>query len=345
MKKLISLLLSVTMLASIPVYIASAEENDVFIPAPVGTPSEWAELEIYEAMDNGIITDSVCLDFQTDITREQFCELIIKVFEKFNSETVSTEGISYRDTENESILKASALGIVNGYGEGIFAPDDKITREQIAAMLVRMLDKSDIGLDINKYNDNDFSDKETISEWALPFVNFLYDTGIMKGTGEDTIDPLGNTTCEQGVILAYRTFKNYEYYGKDIMATILEKDFISIATDEMACVALAEELVKNPVIGFSPMVAEAEEGYLPGFGEEEIKGFKEAAVFAPMIGTIPFMGYIFALEDGADKEAFMKELGAKAKLNWNICTTADQLVIAEKGNKVFFVMCPYGIEE
>lgn len=85
---------------------------------------------------------------------------------------------------------------------------------------------------------------------------------------------------------------------------------------------------------------EIEPGYLTGFDNTEITGFKEGAVFMPMIGTIPFVGYVFTLENAADAPAFISKLKSAANLRWNICTSADEMVAGSAGNKVFFVMCP-----
>ncbi len=343
MKKIISILLSASLIASIPAYIASAQEENVVISAPASVPSEWALEEIEKASMKGIITDAVCVDFQSDITRGKFCELVMTAYEKLNKESISTEGISFTDTDNESILKASAVGIVNGYGDGIFAPDDKITREQIATMLVRMLDKANIGLDVNKYEETSFADKESISDWALASVSFAYDAGIMKGKAEATIDPRSNTSCEEAILLTYRTYNKFAYYGKKTLAQSLGDAFDKIATDEKSALSIADELMKSEFIFFSPATMEKEDKYLQGFGEHEIKGYKECAMFSPMVGTIPFMGYIFTVDE-ENAEVFKAELEEKANLNWNICTTADELLVKVKGNKVFFVMCPYGAE-
>ena len=87
------------------------------------------------------------------------------------------------------------------------------------------------------------------------------------------------------------------------------------------------------------MSAPVEEGFLAGFGNTEIKGFKEGAMFAPVIGSVPFVGYVFFLEDNADASAFISTLKANADLRWNICVEAEEMVAGNVGNKVFFVMC------
>ncbi len=107
---------------------------------------------------------------------------------------------------------------------------------------------------------------------------------------------------------------------------------------------IADALLTNEVIQFMPMSMPVEEGFLNGFNEE-IKGFKEGVMFGPMIGTIPFVGYIFTVADGGDVDAFVKTLEDNANLRWNICTEAEELIVEAEGNTVFFVMCPKNFEE
>ncbi|MBQ2613818.1 MAG: hypothetical protein IJB80_00595 [Clostridia bacterium] len=108
---------------------------------------------------------------------------------------------------------------------------------------------------------------------------------------------------------------------------------------------IAETLVANPVIAFSGGAAPVEPGLLTGFGNTEITGFEEGAMFAPMIGTIPFIGYVFTLSDASQASSLIATLKANADLRWNICTSADEMVAGSSGNKVFFVMSPISFEE
>ena len=107
---------------------------------------------------------------------------------------------------------------------------------------------------------------------------------------------------------------------------------------------IADALLTNEEIHFMPATMPVEEGFLNGFNEE-IKGFEEAVMFGPAIGTIPFVGYIFKLADGADVDAFTKTLEDNANLRWNICTEAEEMVCEAVDNTVFFVMCPKSFEE
>ena len=84
-----------------------------------------------------------------------------------------------------------------------------------------------------------------------------------------------------------------------------------------------------------------EPGFLNGF-EAEITGFNNGVMVAPMIGTIPFVCYVF--ETDAPEE-LISQLEANYQLNWNICTQADEMLVKQYGKYVFFVMSPYTFEE
>ena len=108
---------------------------------------------------------------------------------------------------------------------------------------------------------------------------------------------------------------------------------------------IADRLISNEIIQFMGGAMPIEEGLLSGFDNTEIKGFKEGAMFAPMMSSIAFVGYVFELEDGADVEAFKTILKDSANLRWNICVEAEELIVENEGNKVFFLMCPKSFEQ
>lgn len=108
---------------------------------------------------------------------------------------------------------------------------------------------------------------------------------------------------------------------------------------DLSAEELANIIIKNDIIKFQSMVAPITEGWLMGFKADTIEGFKEGALFGPEISTIPFIGYIFILEEGADVVDFINNLKSSADLNWNICTSAEEITVGNVGQVVFFVMC------
>lgn len=108
---------------------------------------------------------------------------------------------------------------------------------------------------------------------------------------------------------------------------------------------IADRLIQNEIIQFMGGATPIEEGLLSGFDNAEIKGFKEGAMFAPMMSSIAFVGYVFELADDTDVEAFKTTLKDSANLRWNICVEAEELIVENEGNKVFFLMCPKSFEQ
>ncbi len=80
--------------------------------------------------------------------------------------------------------------------------------------------------------------------------------------------------------------------------------------------------------------------FFTGFDNYRITGYRDGAVYMPMIGSIAFVGYVFELEEGADPAAFIKGLTDNCNPRWNVCVAAEQTVAGAIGNRVFFLMCP-----
>lgn len=128
--------------------------------------------------------------------------------------------------------------------------------------------------------------------------------------------------------------------GDRTLGEQLQGEFINLVaggtTDPQA---IADALLQYPAIEFAGAAMPVEPGYLAGFSAE-IHDFKEGVMFAPMIGSIPFVGYIFVTEGEAEAEALVQTLLDNADPRWNICVEADETVAWSEGDLVFFVMCP-----
>ena len=131
------------------------------------------------------------------------------------------------------------------------------------------------------------------------------------------------------------------------IADTLSEAFITLAAAESDALTIAEALAQNEAVAaISPaaMEMELEENYLSGFDNYEVLGFDKCIMVAPMMGTIPFVSYVFELSEGTDAAAFVQGLEDNANLRWNICTMADEMASATEGNLVFFVMAPVSLE-
>ena len=113
---------------------------------------------------------------------------------------------------------------------------------------------------------------------------------------------------------------------------------------EITAQEMADSVLALDFIQFEGATMPVEQGFLTGFNNAEITGFKEGVMFAPMIGSIPFVGYVFTLEDGTNAASFVDMLRENADPRWNICTEAEETVVESAEDMVFFVMCPTQFE-
>ena len=133
----------------------------------------------------------------------------------------------------------------------------------------------------------------------------------------------------------------------ETVAQALVAEFKALAATETDAQAIADKLASSAAVAaISPaaMELELEENYLSGFDNYEVNGFAKVIMVAPMMGTIPFVSYVFELAEGTDAAAFVQGLEDNANLRWNICTMADEMASAAEGNLVFFVMAPAAFE-
>lgn len=207
MKRITALIVFVCMLLTSVSPLQAFGENVATLQFD-GTQSAWAEPELKEAYDNSLTYEGVMNNYTRYITREEFCTLVIKLYEKLTNKIPTYSGDPFKDTDNKEILKAYELGIVKGTSSDTFAPKNNITRQEICVMIYRALSVSIANLD-GSGGDFPFEDKNKIAAWALDAMKFAYKNSIMKGVSQDTIDPLSNTTREQSIILLLRTFKKY----------------------------------------------------------------------------------------------------------------------------------------
>ena len=91
---------------------------------------------------------------------------------------------------------ASANGIVYGYDDRVFGPDDPVTREQMAAMLYRNAKMYGQGFEGMWYFPLDFPDAAEVSEWADEAMHWVVMNGIIVGTGKG-LEPKALATDDQ----------------------------------------------------------------------------------------------------------------------------------------------------
>lgn len=99
---------------------------------------------------------------------------------------------------------AVSQGIAGGYGNGMFGPDDPITREQLAVMLWRYAGSPAAGKELL------FDDAGEISDFALEAMRWAVENGILDGYGDGRLDPKGLATRAQIAQMLKNLFGNQE---------------------------------------------------------------------------------------------------------------------------------------
>ncbi len=180
------------------------------------SPSPWAQEEVNTAKNKHLVIPEVDGNFQSDISREVFCKLIVNMVEKSTNKVIMTTTPNpFEDVNSLAVTKAYQMGIVKGTSATTFHPNKNITRQEIAAMMMRSARLLDTmkgytltqNIDISGIT---FADKEDISAWAMTDVKELYKLGLMKGVGNNMIAPLEPTTIEQSILLSLRLYKKFE---------------------------------------------------------------------------------------------------------------------------------------
>lgn len=184
--------------------------------------SDWAKSELQKANDLGLIPAILKgADMTKPITREEFCELAVLLYEKVTeqkSEPVSPN--PFTDTSNPQILKAYNLGITAGTSQTTFSPNVLINREQCATMLFRAIKAIHPQGDYSIAGVKDFPDQKDISIWANEAAKYMYQTGIITGDAQGNFMPKATTpaqeaagygmaTREQAIALSVRTHDKY----------------------------------------------------------------------------------------------------------------------------------------
>ena len=145
-----------------------------------------------------------------DLSRAQLCQII------YNMEgQPATSGSSvFTDVADgawyaDAVTWAASQGIVGGYGNGLFGPEDNITREQLASILYRYAQSKGYDTSVGE-NTNilSYTDALEISEYAIPAMQWACGAGIMEGNA-GYLTPQGDATRAQVATMLMRFCENY----------------------------------------------------------------------------------------------------------------------------------------
>lgn len=126
----------------------------------------------------------------------------------------STSAASFTDVASgayyaNAVAWANANGIVSGYGSGKFGPNDKVTREQLAAILYRYAQYKKYDVSVGEdTNILSYDDAQSISTYAIPAIQWACGAGVVTGKSGSKLDPKGNATRAEVAAMLMRFCEN-----------------------------------------------------------------------------------------------------------------------------------------
>ena len=169
---------------------------------------EWARTAINGLAMRGMINgrDQYTFDPNANITRAEYCQILMGAINALNAKGEST----FADVPStawyyNAVSVASQLGIVSGYGDGNFGPNDLITRQDMALMTYKTAQIMNKSLEpVNA--EITFEDSHEIADYAFEAVMTLQKAGIINGMTDTTFEPLSNATRAQSAKVIFDTF-------------------------------------------------------------------------------------------------------------------------------------------
>ena len=182
------------------------------------TPSPWAVPEMSAANTSGLLTPSAARDFHTALTRDEFCELVVVMVEQTLGRELPVPAanpfVDDRDPISIHALKAWNYGIITGITTTLFAPAQKVERQQLCAMMIRAIRGLESGLRMTLLSPGvatlPYRDAAQIRDYAVDPVKLAYSNDIMQGTETGYFLPGNDVTSQECVAVIIRSFNRIE---------------------------------------------------------------------------------------------------------------------------------------
>ena len=169
-------------------------EDDYFFDAV-----EWAaEQGIMDGVGGGLFAPhSAC-------TRAQLVTILYRLEGSPAASANPFNDVARGSYYEKAVAWAAEHGIVTGYGDGLFGPNDRITREQLAAILHRYAQYKKLDVSVGEdTNILSYNDATSISDYAFPAMQWACGAGLLKGANGDLL-PKNTATRAQTATILYR---------------------------------------------------------------------------------------------------------------------------------------------
>ncbi|WP_435170175.1 S-layer homology domain-containing protein [Paenibacillus glycanilyticus] len=171
------------------------------------TATHWAKKEV-DALASLLIIDGVgngAFDPNRSVTRAEFTALVVRLF---GLATPAAAGngkfgdVQTSDWFASAVAAATGAGLINGYKNGEFRPDQTISRDEMAVILARGL--AFAGHKGDAAGAEAFADQSDIPAWAAEATSQLAGLGIVNGKPGNAFDPEGEATRAESAVMMFR---------------------------------------------------------------------------------------------------------------------------------------------
>ena len=181
---------------TVNVYVRFSGSGLPFADVPSGS---WYYDDVAYVYDTGLMTGLTATTFGANLSTTR--GMIVTILWRMENEPAAKHGCPFADVRRgsyyeQAIAWASENGIVTGFDASTFAPDQAITREQLAAILFRFAAYRGMDAVTLRENLSSFQDQAAISAYAVSALNWAVGEGLMQGTG-DKLEPTGSATRAQ----------------------------------------------------------------------------------------------------------------------------------------------------
>lgn len=189
-----------------PDYVCDGIHNCISEPYKDIDTKEWYHHDIDYVMKNELMIGTGEKEFEPHASTTR--AMIVTVLHRLENKPAPTTSNVFDDVGNgtwytDSINWASSIGVVLGYGDGTFGPDDPITREQMVAILYRYtkykLGTMHIETTSNKFYE--FDDVEDISPYAYEPMKWACSQGIIIGDNNRLLPQGISERCQIAAML------------------------------------------------------------------------------------------------------------------------------------------------
>ena len=220
--------------------------------APTDIQGHWAQNTINKWVDKGDISGYPDGTFRPNnmITRAEFVVLVNNAMGYTKSGYAYFSDVPSHYWGKNAIQTGVAAGYISGDGNGIFRPNDPVTRQEAAAMISRILD-----LKQNESRAYRYTDSYAISNWAKGVVGAVSDAGIMAGYPDGSFGPNRVLTRAEAVLALDKTV-NYKPSDKEEDKEETQKEDMLLTQSKLEDTTITGDLTISDRLGTKTITLE-----------------------------------------------------------------------------------------